>query len=148
MKVEIDIAPFTVPPRLCEALQPAEARRFFEFSEISPDDLGELCDDFKRAVFEKAGYPEIAIIIIPKDGGESGVSGAREVPADVTILYSFRAAKDVGLLATYNAIKSRDDLTGKLLALQESGEFMDWNIRFAEVVEILHPSGAKYWIYL
>ena len=57
MKVEMKIKPFWVPSELNAEPRPtASSSRPIDFNEISPEDLGRLCDDFKRAVFDKAGF--------------------------------------------------------------------------------------------
>jgi hypothetical protein len=71
VKIMIDLAPFSVPEsvQLCIPDQPQDngptpgLTELFDFtsrpklalSEIDADSLAELCDQFRRAIFEKAG---------------------------------------------------------------------------------------------
>ncbi len=81
MKVEMKIKPFWVPSELNAEPRPtASSSRPIDFNEISPEDLGRLCDDFKRAVFDKAGFS-----MPPIDADPSGqLDEARRTIAELT----------------------------------------------------------------
>ena len=71
-KISIELKPFSVPALVDEVVSPAPAApalpctpmhaleprpcaRSYLLSELSPDDLETLCDEFRREVFKKAG---------------------------------------------------------------------------------------------
>lgn len=61
MKIQIKLQPFTVPNFVLEVMKPGcrqdgfHAATTHPLSDLSDEALAELCDDFRREVFRKAG---------------------------------------------------------------------------------------------
>lgn len=57
----VELQPFSVPNYVIQVVPPGQRQDGFReapkyrLSEIDADTLAEMCDDFRRAVFEKAG---------------------------------------------------------------------------------------------
>ena len=101
MKVEMQIKPFAVPNELHAEPRPtASSTRPVDFNEISPDDLGKLCDDFKRAVFDKAGYS------VAPTAKAAPLNELTVTAVDCTGLFSATDAAQVCLEGEWNLIHS------------------------------------------
>lgn len=61
MTIKIKLKPFKIPSEVCEDIDASKFKgepRIYALSDLDPVCLSELCDQFRRDIFKKAGLPD------------------------------------------------------------------------------------------